>query len=79
MSAEDNLSPKQFKWTPNKYGRDVLWHMRREHTDMTPQGGWSRTGIDERAHEAAHAAERVAYTAQCHISISLLKIEDNGL
>jgi hypothetical protein len=56
MSAEDNLSPKQFKWTPNKYGRNVLWHMRDEHTDMTPEGGWSRTLIDERAHEAAHAA-----------------------
>jgi hypothetical protein len=64
MSANDNLSPKQFKWTPHKYDLDVRDHFKREHQDMESKGGWSRTYIDEEAHSAAHAqdAEGVAGT-----------------
>lgn len=57
MSAEENLQPKQFKWTPNKYHMSVRDHLRREHKDMTPKGGWSHTTRDEEQHAAAHAAD----------------------
>lgn len=68
MSAEDNLgkqfngAKKLFKWTPHKFGRDVAYHMRREHEDMTPKGGWSATLADEQAHAAAHEAEENGVT-----------------
>jgi hypothetical protein len=57
MSAEDNLQPKQFKWTPNKYDLRIRDHFEREHTDMTAVGGWSRTYQDDEAHKAAHAKD----------------------
>lgn len=56
MSAEDNLQPKQFKWTPHKYDLRVGDHLLREH-NRRPEGGWSRTFIDERSHKAEHDAD----------------------
>jgi hypothetical protein len=53
MSAEENLSPKQFKWTPVKFDLAVGEHLRKEH-GITPKGGWSRTPIDEKTHKEEH-------------------------
>jgi hypothetical protein len=63
MSSEENLSPKQFKFTPIKFHMSVAEHLRKEH-GIEPRGGWSRTGIDEKAHKAEHdkAGDRVAGT-----------------
>ena len=57
MAAEDNLNPKQFKWTPEKFGTNIADHLRREHTDTAPIGGWSRTILDAKAHAKLHATE----------------------
>ena len=53
MSAEDNLNPNQFKWTPIKFNLGVAEHLRKEH-GIVPKGGWSRTYLDEDTHKAEH-------------------------